>query len=861
MKIDVKNYVETTFSGGHSFGIEQSPKIFKVLSKNIYKNAIMAFIRELTTNAADAHIDAGTQDTPIDIKLPNKLEPSFYVRDYGTGLSKEDLIKIYTTYFRSTKSGDNLTDGMYGLGSKSPFAYSSDFTVDSYFNGKHFSYLAMFDENDCPIFVPLIDGVDTTEKNGLKVSITIKVEDIAQVCTEAIRVLAFVDEEINLIALDEHISKYKACKDWLGGTGDFADAMIYEDEHVKILSEKTKPHFLSISKYNILQGNVRYPLEFSSLQALQDLSVAAFANSNSLAIVFFKFNRGDINVPPSREEISYDRTYIMKIVEKSEKALKNVIASTETEFTKIKTYFEYIKFSKKLNQTHAAIFSSLFYSQNNITSFSDIVINIPNPYDSSFTHEFDLVSVLSQIKTYTFDPRKMVSLHLDEFASKLDTSIGTVKMHRHIYDMLKKQGIIAPVFEKNAKDFECSAHYNCVQQDIVFSVDLSFYEKHSDKPLIRGLTRNYEVANNDNVVVIKVPVQNVRSYNRQRKNTLYLVFDDNVKNLKMRDYASLMSEKNNYDAIIFFKNDFKKSFFEKLDKITQKINETWFSAPQNSFKQIISSTSEIAELFPAKISVYKGISITAHSSVRVSQQCHEFMQFSEKYIANDIEIQKLIESKKYLIVKTFATSKSISVEIDGKTVKLNDGQIRAAILSYFMIHGNVKYDGYITINKTSFDKLSKKVDLKNLMDTELTKMFKDYEFLGYANILNKQYSFINMHQIIELQKSRNQNTSLKKKFGNIFECLERTEKLQAKVKALHKIGINYVSHFVPFDVFSVCNVHRLQDKSLNDAVNFVKNNYSPVDIAIQYTRLPNDEIERLSDYIVNIDVASKVKTV
>ena len=118
------------------FRIRNSAKAFSILSSGLYANKVRAVIRELSCNAVDSHVAAGRADTPFDVHLPNALEPHFSIRDYGTGLSHDQVTQIYTTYFESTKTNSNAFIGALGLGSKSPFSYTDNFTVTAIQNGK-----------------------------------------------------------------------------------------------------------------------------------------------------------------------------------------------------------------------------------------------------------------------------------------------------------------------------------------------------------------------------------------------------------------------------------------------------------------------------------------------------------------------------------------------------------------------------------------------------------------------------------------------------------------------------------------------------------------------------------------------------
>ena len=77
-------------------------QLFKILRSQIYENKILAVVREYSCNALDAHIEAGVPDKPIEVTLPNNLNPYFTVRDFGKGLDDEGIFDIYATYGKST---------------------------------------------------------------------------------------------------------------------------------------------------------------------------------------------------------------------------------------------------------------------------------------------------------------------------------------------------------------------------------------------------------------------------------------------------------------------------------------------------------------------------------------------------------------------------------------------------------------------------------------------------------------------------------------------------------------------------------------------------------------------------------------
>ena len=118
------------------FSIKANGKAFKVLIDGLYSDKIRAVVREIWSNAFDAHAMAGNTDKPFDCHLPTIFAPHFAVRDYGVGMSHDQIMRLYTTVFESSKEDTNDQVGKLGLGSKSPFAYTDTFTVTSYKIGR-----------------------------------------------------------------------------------------------------------------------------------------------------------------------------------------------------------------------------------------------------------------------------------------------------------------------------------------------------------------------------------------------------------------------------------------------------------------------------------------------------------------------------------------------------------------------------------------------------------------------------------------------------------------------------------------------------------------------------------------------------
>lgn len=77
-------------------------------------------MREYATNARDSHAAAGS-DRPIEVDLPaHRPEPVLVVRDFGVGLSEQEIMDVYARYGTKRDTDDQV--GAFVLGCKSAFA-------------------------------------------------------------------------------------------------------------------------------------------------------------------------------------------------------------------------------------------------------------------------------------------------------------------------------------------------------------------------------------------------------------------------------------------------------------------------------------------------------------------------------------------------------------------------------------------------------------------------------------------------------------------------------------------------------------------------------------------------------------------
>lgn len=175
--------------GGAStkFKIKASAKSFRALLNAVYPDKVKAPVRELMTNAFDSHVAAGASERPFDVRLPSRYDPVFSVRDYGVSMDHEDVVSLYVTVFESTKENSNEEVGSWGLGSKSPYAYTDEFTVVCWKNGEKRVYQSYMVDGFPEI--ALLSREESSEPDGVEVSFAVLDSDVYKFET-AFRVIA-----------------------------------------------------------------------------------------------------------------------------------------------------------------------------------------------------------------------------------------------------------------------------------------------------------------------------------------------------------------------------------------------------------------------------------------------------------------------------------------------------------------------------------------------------------------------------------------------------------------------------------------------------------------------------------------------
>jgi len=233
---DIENNLETVSS---EFEIAANAKMFDILSNKIYENPIRAIVRELSCNAIDANIEANNNE-PFKIYFPDNDKQSLIIEDTGIGMTHEDVMTVYKSYGKSTKSNSNKVIGALGLGGKTPLSYTQQFTLSTAKDGTLNNYIIYKDENGIPN-VTLVSSKET-DLTGTSIEVIVKGEDVRKFYQAAIQTFLFFHKMPIILRGEETF--YRVMGDWTYGT---------DSKNIKELYEKARR---LVSKDFILESSV-----------------------------------------------------------------------------------------------------------------------------------------------------------------------------------------------------------------------------------------------------------------------------------------------------------------------------------------------------------------------------------------------------------------------------------------------------------------------------------------------------------------------------------------------------------------------------------------------------------------------------
>lgn len=308
--------------GVQDMGLKVTAKSFALLIDKLYTRKECAVVRELAANARDAMVDSGQPQTPFEIHLPNTICHELIVRDNGTGLSKEDVHKYLGNLFESSKEQDNSAIGAYGLGSKSPFAVTDSYIIESRFNGEMHSFSFFRSKGGTPQLVH-ISTFPTDEPNGITFKVPSSVGRYDEYAKSVAAQLYFFEPKPIVYGRGDQQHEI-----W----DDYGKTLLEGSNWKMVQSHGMKSYY---GRFIANMGGINYPIDIDRLSSFDsdddflkdhDIDpgeVRILANQlanlnnicgNTTCFALF-FNIGDLEIPPSREMIEYDAETCYHIIE------------------------------------------------------------------------------------------------------------------------------------------------------------------------------------------------------------------------------------------------------------------------------------------------------------------------------------------------------------------------------------------------------------------------------------------------------------------------------------------------------------------------------------------------------------------
>jgi hypothetical protein len=302
--------VESTLGGTAvqmGISIEDMPHIMNLLT-DIYSEPEHAALREYSTNAYDAQVEAGVT-RPIEVTLPTRLSPFLRIKDFGVGMDKDTIERVYSQYGRSTKRESNDFNGMLGIGGKSALTYTDQFTVISRKDGHTIQVSVSRAESGAGVMQIVTDTLnegkhpDFSKPSGTEIIIPAKLPN-------------------SFDSWANHLFGF-----WKPGTVLVNGEAPAQRKHLALVGEPGEGKdgdvwIIDGSQSYVVMGNVPYKAEvrhdlpsgydYVSRSYHEDCAVAVFAPI------------GAVNFPPSREEVMTDRK-----TQEAIRAFESVIAASK----------------------------------------------------------------------------------------------------------------------------------------------------------------------------------------------------------------------------------------------------------------------------------------------------------------------------------------------------------------------------------------------------------------------------------------------------------------------------------------------------------------------------------------------------
>jgi len=357
-----------------------------LVTRYLYSNPIQTLVQEYICNARDA-TRAAKKETPIEVTLPTKLDPTLKIRDFGQGINDDLMENVFCILGESEKRESNELTGGFGIGAKSGWAYTDSFLIRSIVDGFSKLYLAHLGEGKGGT-LEVVSSFETTEPNGVEIQINVQEKDIPDFHNAVYRATQFWDvKPIIKGLLPEEISNQWKSLNPLLSNENWA---IYKTSD---LPKNIVDYNVTASQIILAVDKIPYRLnnslnELSIVKKIRwegisdDSNRQQFPLRHNVTLVVF-VNNNDVEVAANREELNNNNF--------SKEKIENILTAI---------YYGIFTYQKQKEESIKSVIELIEFQKNEINVFGDTTKKVFQ--DNGITYSIDKLCFLTA-KSDNFD--------------------------------------------------------------------------------------------------------------------------------------------------------------------------------------------------------------------------------------------------------------------------------------------------------------------------------------------------------------------------------------------------------------------------------------------------------------------------
>jgi hypothetical protein len=303
-------------------------RILVSLSDKMYTRKQLAAVREYSTNAADAHRVVSRPISEILVTLPTMEDLNLRIRDFGTGLTEDQIRNVYCVFGESTKRNSNEFNGLLGYGCKAGFASADSFIVSSFINGEKSVYQCIKGDSTKLHSAMLLSREASAEPSGIEITIPVKQGDLWTFHREAVDFYKYWPELPTIVNLTD-------------------------EEKVKLDAFRSVPATLKGEGWEIrpavngakgvaYMGWVPYAIDWSTLYHRMSLDAKKrvlfeLLQKNEVTLYFAM---GEVQFVDSREHLEYTDLTLSALIKRIESIFDKIRDSIQEKFTGVSNLWE-----------------------------------------------------------------------------------------------------------------------------------------------------------------------------------------------------------------------------------------------------------------------------------------------------------------------------------------------------------------------------------------------------------------------------------------------------------------------------------------------------------------------------------------